>query len=82
MAFVKLMTSSRGRALRVIMGIILMSVGLLVVKDTLGAVLALIAVVPIAGGLFDFCLAGGIMGYPLSGTKAREQLARQSNPIQ
>ena len=77
MTFVTFMTSSRGRMMRVVMGIILMSIGLLVVKDTLGTVLALIALVPIAGGLFDFCVAGVVMGYPFSGKKAREQLAQE-----
>lgn len=77
MTFVTFMTSSRGRIMRVIMGIILMSVGLLVVKDTLGTVLALVALVPIAGGLLDFCVAGVVMGYPFSGEKARKQLAQE-----
>ncbi|MBZ0300164.1 MAG: DUF2892 domain-containing protein [Anaerolineae bacterium] len=77
MTFVTFMTSSRGRMMRVVMGIILMSIGLLVVKDTLGTVLALIALVPIAGGLFDFCVAGVVMGYPFSGEKAREQLGQE-----
>ena len=40
MNFVTFMTSSRGRMMRVIAGIVLMSIGLLVVKDTLGTVLA------------------------------------------
>ena len=77
MAFVTLMTSSRGRMIRVVAGIILMAVGLFVIRDTLGTVLALFALVPIAGGVLDFCLAGVVMGYPFRGAKAREQLARQ-----
>ena len=77
MTFVTFMTSNRGRIMRVVMGIILMSVGLLVVKDTLGTVLALIALVPIAGGLLDFCVVGVVMGYPFQGAAAREQLAQE-----
>lgn len=77
MTFVAFMTSKQGRAVRVIMGIILMSVGLLVVQDIPGIVLAVIAVVPIAGGLLDFCVAGFMMGYPFRGDKAREQLTRE-----
>lgn len=77
MTFVTFMTSNRGRIMRVVAGIILMSMGLVVIKDTLGAVLALIALVPIAGGVFDFCLAGVLMGYPFRGAEAREQLAQE-----
>ena len=67
MNFVTFMTSSRGRMMRVIAGIVLMSIGLLVVKDTLGTVLALFALIPIAGGALDFCVAGFVMGYPFRG---------------
>jgi hypothetical protein len=30
--------------------------------------------IPIAGGLFDFCLVSALLGYPLSGEKARRML--------
>jgi len=77
MTFVTFMTSNQGRMMRVIAGIVLMSIGLFVIKDTLGTILALIALVPIAGGVLDFCVAGVLMGYPFSGAKAREQLAQE-----
>lgn len=77
MPFITFMTSNRGRMMRVIAGLVLMSVGLLVVKETLGMILALIALVPIAGGLFDFCLVGVLMGYPFRGAQAREQIAQE-----
>ena len=75
MPFIKFMTSGMGRAARVVLGLVIMSVGLFVVRGTLGAILAIVALVPISGGLFDFCLAGLAMGYPLSGAAARKQLA-------
>ncbi|MCC6896872.1 MAG: DUF2892 domain-containing protein [Anaerolineae bacterium] len=79
MTFVTFMTSNQGRMMRVIAGIILMSIGLFVIKDTPGTILALIALVPIAGGVLDFCVAGVMMGYPFRGAKAREQLAREQH---
>ncbi len=79
MTFVTFMTSNQGRMMRVIAGIVLMSIGLFVIKDTLGTVLALIALIPIAGGVLDFCVAGVLMGYPFSGAKAREQLAQKQH---
>ena len=79
MTFVTFMTSNQGRMMRVIAGIVLMSIGLFVIKDTLGTILALIALVPIAGGVLDFCVAGVLMGYPFRGAKAREQLAQKQH---
>lgn len=76
MLFITLMTSPRGRIMRVVAGIALMSIGLAVVRESLGTVLALIALVPIAGGVFDFCLAGVLMGYPLRGAETRKRLTR------
>lgn len=77
MTFVAFMTSNRGRMMRVLVGIALMSVGLFSRKSTAGAVLALIALLPIAGGILDFCLAGVLLGYPFRGTEARERLAQE-----
>lgn len=77
MTFVKFMTSPQGRMMRVIMGVVLISVGLLVVKDTLGNILALLAIVPIAGGLLDFCVAGLALGYPFSGKNARKRIIEE-----
>ena len=75
MAFVKFMTSTTGRAARVIVGLIILSVGLLGVQGAIGTVLAVVALVPIAGGLLDFCVAGVMLGYPFKGADARKQLA-------
>ncbi|MBK8024931.1 MAG: DUF2892 domain-containing protein [Chloroflexi bacterium] len=77
MAFVTFMTGSTGRMLRIVAGIVLMTVGVLVVKDTLGTVLAVVALVPLAGGVLDFCIVGAVLGYPFRGAAAREQLARE-----
>ncbi|MCB9456781.1 MAG: DUF2892 domain-containing protein [Anaerolineaceae bacterium] len=82
MIFITFMTSAQGRMMRVIAGGILVSLGLVVLKDTLGTVVALIALVPIAGGVFDFCLAGVMMGYPFRGAKARELLAHEQHTNQ
>lgn len=75
MAFVKFMTSTTGRAARVVVGLIILSVGLFVVQGAIGTVMAIVALVPIAGGLLDFCVAGVALGYPFKGAEARKQLA-------
>ncbi len=75
MNFIKFMTSGTGRAARIVLGLVIMSVGLFVVQGTIGTVMAIVALVPISGGVFDFCLAGLAMGYPLNGAEARKKLA-------
>ena len=75
MQIVKFMTSGMGRGARVALGIVIMLIGLFLVQGTAGTVMALVALVPIAGGLFDFCLLGFALGYPLNGAEARKKLA-------
>ena len=75
MQFVKFMTSGAGRAARVVLGLVIMALGLLVVQGTVGTIMAIVALVPIAGGIFDFCVIGAVLGYPFKGAEARAQLA-------
>ncbi len=75
MELVKFMSSGAGRALRVILGVAIIAAGLAAVQGTVGLILAVIGLVPIAAGLFDFCLLGAVFGVPLSGTQARKMLA-------
>jgi hypothetical protein len=69
------MTSGIGRAARIALGILILSVGLLVVQGVPGTIMAVVALIPISGGLFDFCLIGFALGYPLQGAAARKKLA-------
>jgi hypothetical protein len=73
MAFARFMSSVAGRLLRIVAGIALIVVGLVVVEDTAGIVIAVIGLVPLAAGLFDFCLFGPLLGAPLSGRSLRDR---------
>ena len=73
MGFVNFMASTAGRIVRVVAGIALIVVGLLVVKDTAGIVVAVIGVVPLAAGLFDFCVFAPLFGAPFSGPSIRDR---------
>jgi len=77
MTLVKFMTSSKGRVARMILGVILIALGQFVIKDTAGTVITVLALIPISGGIFDFCVVGTVLGYPFNGAKAREQLRQQ-----
>lgn len=72
MGFAKFMASPTGRLIRVIAGIALIAVGLWVLNaSTLGIILAVIGVVPLVAGLFDFCVLAPLFGGPFSGPAAR-----------
>jgi len=73
MAFARFMSSAVGRLLRIVAGIALIVVGLVVVEDTAGIVIAVVGLVPLAAGLFDFCLIGPLLGAPLSGRAIRDR---------
>jgi hypothetical protein len=75
MALVKFMTSGAGRAARIVLGLAVLSIGVFAVKGIPGTIMAVVGLVPISGGLFDFCLIGFALGYPLNGEAARKKLA-------
>jgi len=69
--FVKFMASTTGRIIRVVAGIALVVWGLIGLGGTVGIVVAIIGVVPLLAGLFDFCVFAPLFGNPLSGPKIR-----------
>ncbi len=70
MGFAKFMASMTGRLVRIIAGIALILIGLLVVKDTGGIILAAIGVLPVLAGVFNFCLIAPMIGAPFQGKDA------------
>ncbi len=69
--FVKFMASPAGRITRIVAGIALVALGLLVLKGTGGIILAVVGLVPLVAGLFDFCVFAPLFGAPMSGPKIR-----------
>lgn len=67
MKFVKFMSSTAGRALRALVGIALLSWGIV----TANAVLDVLGAFFIAVGLFDVCVFAPLFKLPLSGKKVR-----------
>lgn len=76
MEFVRFMTSGLGRALRVVMGLALISVGYFVISGTGGTIMAIVGLVPLLAGLFDYCVFARLMGYPFKGSEARKVVAK------
>jgi hypothetical protein len=73
MSLIKFLASATGRWVRIIAGIVLVALGLFVVRDTVGIIIAVVGLVPLAAGIFDFCVFAPIFGAPFSGPKIRNQ---------
>ncbi len=64
MGFAKFMSSWTGRLLRIVAGIVLIWLGLGVVQGIGGWVLAVVGLVPLMAGVFNFCLFAPLFGGP------------------
>ena len=69
--FVKFMASPAGRITRVVAGILLIALGLFAIHGVGGIILAIVGLVPLVSGLFDFCVFAPLFGAPMSGPKIR-----------
>ncbi len=69
--FIKFMASTAGRVTRVVAGLALILWGLLGMGGTTGIVVAIVGLVPLVAGLFDFCIFAPLFGAPLSGPQIR-----------
>jgi len=65
------MTSKWGRMLRIIAGLALIYVGVLVMKNTPGYIIAIIGLAPLFAGIFDFCMFAPLFGMPFIGKEIR-----------
>jgi Inner membrane protein YgaP-like, transmembrane domain len=71
MALIQFMSGAAGRIARAIAGVVLVGLGLFVIQGALGWVVALVGLLPLAAGTFDFCLLDALFGIPLKGRDAR-----------
>ncbi|RPJ27655.1 MAG: DUF2892 domain-containing protein [Chloroflexi bacterium] len=69
--FIKFMASPTGRVTRIVAGIALVLWGLMGIGGATGILVAVIGLVPLLAGLFDFCVFAPLFGAPLSGPKIR-----------
>ncbi len=73
--FVAFMASATGRIVRIVAGIVLVAGGWFglggAMGSVIGIVVAVIGLVPLLAGIFDFCVFAPLFGNPLSGAKIR-----------
>jgi Zn-dependent protease len=67
MGFARFMTSLAGRLIRIVAGIALIVIGLAVVHGTGGIILAIVGLVPLVAGVFNFCVFAPLFGGPFLG---------------
>jgi Inner membrane protein YgaP-like, transmembrane domain len=68
---IKFLATTAGRITRIIAGIALIALGTLVVNGVGGIILAVVGLVPLVAGLFDFCVFAPLFGAPLAGKQIR-----------
>lgn len=76
-AFFRLVSSPAGRAVRGAVGLILIAVGVLGVHGVIGGILAVIGLVPLAAGVFDWCVLAPLFHLPFQGEQLRRALDNQ-----
>lgn len=60
------MNAGIGRGLRVVLGLVLIALGLLAIQGTVGIVVAIVGLVPLAMGIWGRCLLELIAPRPIS----------------
>jgi hypothetical protein len=70
------LASPAGRVSRIVAGVALILIGLFVVEGPIGWVLAVVGLVPLAAGVFDFCVFAPLAGLPFVGSNLREELQK------
>lgn len=68
---IKVLASSGGRTGRIVAGIALIGLGLLALQGVAGIIVAVVGLVPLVAGVFDFCVFAPLFGAPLGGPKIR-----------
>jgi sorbitol-specific phosphotransferase system component IIBC len=70
-AFFRFIASTTGRIVRILAGLILIAIGILWVRGIGGWILVIVGLVPLAAGLFDWCVFAPLFGLPFVGPRLR-----------
>lgn len=70
MVFARFMSGTAGRLIRAIAGILLIVLGFFVIGGTVGTIVGVVGFVPLAAGIFNFCLLGPVFGGYFSGRQS------------
>jgi hypothetical protein len=73
-AFFRFIASPLGRWIRIIAGAALIVIGLVWVKGTIGWILFAVGLVPLAAGIFDWCVFAPLFRLPFLGPRLRQSV--------
>ena len=73
-AFFRFVASPTGRVIRIVAGLALILIGLLALEGLAGWILAIVGLVPLAAGVFDWCVFAPLFGLPFVGPRLRQAL--------
>jgi hypothetical protein len=76
MGFALFMSSAAGRILRIVGGLVMIGLGV-TAGTTGGYVLAILGLVPLALGVFNWCLFAPLLGVPFKGSELRKSAEGQ-----
>jgi hypothetical protein len=71
MDFARFMSSMAGRVIRIVAGLLLIWLGWFVMGGTGGVILAIVGLVPLVAGIFNFCVLAPLFGGPFLGKDVR-----------
>lgn len=72
------LASTEGRTTRIVAGVILIGIGLTLLGGTWGHMLAVVGLVPLAAGAFDFCVFAPLARFPFQGPRPRDFVREQA----
>ncbi len=75
--FFRFIASSAGRGLRILAGLLLILVGVGLIHGVLGVGIAIIGLVPLLAGLFDWCVLAPLFRLPFVGERLRHSVEQQ-----
>lgn len=70
--FARFINSPAGRVVRIVAGLVLLVWGYTQRADVAGIVLIVVGLVPLAAGMFDWCLISALLGGPIRGAVLRQ----------
>jgi hypothetical protein len=75
--FFSFIAGPAGRLIRGLAGLALILIGLFLVRGTGGWIVAIVGLVPLLAGVFDFCVFAPLFGLPFVGPRLRERLGQE-----
>jgi len=77
LALFRFLASPGGRLARIVAGLLLIVAGIWWIPGLAGWVVVIIGLVPLAAGIFDWCVLAPLFGLPLLGSYLRPSLERE-----